>query len=342
MSGFFWNVRRFIKTLKHSVVKEWVGNKEMLFGCLLETRVREKKAERIINSVFKSWSSLTNYEHNVGGRIWLVWRDLVRTTPVFKSDQMITCSVALKETEKEFFCTFIYARNTVEERKQLWDDLCDHHSTPLFQGKAWMIMGDFNEILAGEEHSGYEQTPNLPQGMQDFQKTARFYLLTDLGSQGPLFTWCNKREEGLVCKKLDRVLLDDVALLRFAQAYSVFEPGGFSDHLRCRIQLINENVKIKKPFKYVNSIGKLPSFLPMVEEYWASTDKLFHSTSALFRFSKKLKALKPLIRTLGREQLGNLTKRANEAHIELCEKQKITLLLPSAEAIKEEGEAYER
>lgn len=57
---------------------------------------------------------------------------------------------------------------TVEERKQLWEDLCDHQNTPLFQGKAWMIMGDFNEILAGEGHSGYTQTPNLPQGMRDF------------------------------------------------------------------------------------------------------------------------------------------------------------------------------
>lgn len=91
MSGFFWNVRGFKKPLKHSVVKEWVRNKEMLFGCLLETRVKEKKADRIINTVFKDWSSLINYEHSVGGRIWLVWRDTVRVTPVFKSDQMITC-----------------------------------------------------------------------------------------------------------------------------------------------------------------------------------------------------------------------------------------------------------
>ena len=65
-------MRGFNKTLKHSVVKEWVGNKEMLFGCLLETRVKERKADRIINSVFKDWSSLTNYEHSAGGRIWLV------------------------------------------------------------------------------------------------------------------------------------------------------------------------------------------------------------------------------------------------------------------------------
>ena len=64
------------------------------------------------------------------------------------------------------------------------------------------------------------------------------------------------------------------------------------------------------------------------------TEKLFHSTSEMFRFSKKLKNLKPLIRELGREKLGNLTIRAKEAHTILCEKQKITLSSPNMKAIQ--------
>ena len=48
MSGFFWNVRGFNKTLKHSVMKEWLNNRSMKFGCILETRVKEKKAEKIL------------------------------------------------------------------------------------------------------------------------------------------------------------------------------------------------------------------------------------------------------------------------------------------------------
>ncbi|XP_018463618.1 uncharacterized protein LOC108834792 [Raphanus sativus] len=53
MSCFFWNVRGFNKSLKHSVVKEWIGRKEMKFGCILETRVKEIKAEKIIKGGFK-------------------------------------------------------------------------------------------------------------------------------------------------------------------------------------------------------------------------------------------------------------------------------------------------
>lgn len=74
MTSFFWNVRGFNKHLKHSVVEEWVRSNNMSFGCILETRVKERKAEGILKKVFRDWSYLMNYECSQGGRIWLVWR----------------------------------------------------------------------------------------------------------------------------------------------------------------------------------------------------------------------------------------------------------------------------
>lgn len=78
----------------------------------------------------------------------------------------------------------------------------------------------------------------------------------------------------------------------------------------------------------------------MIQAYWDSTEKLFMSTSSMYRFSKKTKKLKPLIRELGREKLGNLTKRTKEAYETLCEKQSATLTNPVEAAIKEEFYAY--
>ena len=194
MSSFFWNVRGFNKSLKHSVVKKWLSNNEMKFGCILETRMKEKKAEKILSSEFRDWSAITNYEHSRGGRIWLLWRDSVCMTPVFKTDQLITCSVALQD-EEEFLCSFVYASNEVEGRKALWEDLCHHSNSPMFRNKAWMIMGDFNEILEGDEHSGFSNLMSLPNGMRDFQQMVLHCQLSDMGYQGPKLTWCNKREE---------------------------------------------------------------------------------------------------------------------------------------------------
>ena len=136
--------------------------------------------------------------------------------------------------------------------------------------------------------------------------------------------------------------MNEEVLLRFTSAYSVFEAEGCSDHMRCKIQLLAPSEKIRRPFKYVNAIGSLPQFLPMVKEYWESTEELFHSISAMYRFSKKLKNLKPMIRELGREKLGNLSKRTSEAYSILCEKQQNTLANPNTVAMNEEATAYEK
>lgn len=168
MAGFFWNIRGFNKKIKHEVVRKWIREENMQFGGLIETRVKERKAGEIIKEVFKDWDSITNYEFQNLGRIWVVWRQRVRMTPVYKSSQIITCSVLMKDEVEEFFCSFIYTANGVEERKKLWEDLKNHSDAPIFKDKKWMLMGDFNEILEGEEHSEYEISPRIPQGMRDF------------------------------------------------------------------------------------------------------------------------------------------------------------------------------
>lgn len=58
MTGFFWNVRGFNKNSKHEVVRNWIHNKDLKFGCLLETRVKENKAKQIVSSVFKGGPAL--------------------------------------------------------------------------------------------------------------------------------------------------------------------------------------------------------------------------------------------------------------------------------------------
>lgn len=106
--------------------------------------------------------------------------------------------------------SFVYASNHAEERKELWEDIKNHFDSPLFKEKPWSIIGDFNEILDGEEHSNYEISPFIPVGMRDFQEIVKYCSLVDLSSHGPLYTWGNKREEGgLICKKLDRVLVNE-------------------------------------------------------------------------------------------------------------------------------------
>ncbi|KAF8114102.1 hypothetical protein N665_0042s0024 [Sinapis alba] len=310
---------------KHKFLN-WLRSQSFQFGSLIETRVKEGKAAGIVDSVFQHWSFdsfMANYEHNNLDRIWVIWGPSVRMTP-------------------EIFCSFVYALNTMEERRILWEDLRNHKDSAMLRNKQWMVFGDFNEILDGREHSGNDINPYISADMRDFQEAASYCSLLDMCSHGPDFTWCNKKEEGLICKRLDRVLINDVALHKLRNNYSVFEAGGCSDHLRCMIHLESEGQKKRRPYKFTNVIATMEEFLPTVEGYWKKTKKLFHSTSAMFRLGKKLKGLKPSLRTLSKEKLGQLPKETKEAYLRLCEKQRETLQCPTPSAIKAERKALEK
>lgn len=110
----------------------------------------------------------------------------------------------------------------MEERKSLLCDLCDHNSSQMFANKAWILMGDFNEILDVEESSGFSRLGRAPSGMRDFQKMVLTCNLSDMCYQGPLHIWCNKREEGVICKKLDMVLMNNIALSKFSNGFATF------------------------------------------------------------------------------------------------------------------------
>ncbi|XP_024010162.1 uncharacterized protein LOC112085231 [Eutrema salsugineum] len=211
---------------------------DFLFGGILETRVVESKADGIV----------------------------AKTYPCFKdkSDDYGFSEIA---RSGGILCSFVYGSNFLEERKNLWRNLRDLATSPIYWRMKWMIMGDFNEILSREEHSGADSGSIIASGMEDFQAAVRDCDLSDMGSHGPLLTWCNKRSEGLICKKLDR-------LLAVVQTTCVFK-----DALR---------------------------------KYWDSTNPLFHSTSATFRFSKKLKMLKPIARAVSRDLLSDISRRRHQ------------------------------
>ncbi|GJX71319.1 non-LTR retroelement reverse transcriptase-like protein [Tanacetum coccineum] len=325
---------------KQTVVKEWVQRCDFDFGCLIETKIKEKKEAMIVSRVFNGWSSMSNYEHHRLGRLWVVWKQNVRVIPLFKSSHVISCSILVEGRLEEMLITFVYALNTPEERKALWEDLKAHKDSGMFHGKPWLICGDFNEILDMEEHSLHDSTATIPEGMGDFQVLVNYCELVDLSYQGPKYTWCNKRMDGLICKKLDRVLANQEWLNHYTQSYCVFESGGCSDHNRCRLYMKDEAKRVKRPFKFSNVLVSHMGYMNTIKEKWATMEPLVHSTSALFRLSKKLKQLKPSLRSMGRDMLSDLSRKTKEAYRNLCEIQEVTMSSPSSQAVEEEALAY--
>lgn len=103
-----------------------------------------------------------------------------------------------------------------------------------------------------------------------------------------------------------------------------------------------ELMKPKKPFKFVNALVEMSEFFLQVKGFWDETTPLFNSTSALFRLSKKLKALKPVLKSLSREKVGDIIRKTREVYKNLCEAQSTMLTAPTQENIHDEAEAYRR
>lgn len=164
-----------------------------------------------------------------------------------------------------------------------------------------------NEILRSGEHSNYVAS-SPSSGMLEFRDVVAYCSLLDLGYHGSQFTWSNKQQEGIICKKLDRMLVNEKWIDDNPHSYCVFESGGCSDHLRSRFYRDNRRMERKKPFKFVNVLTTLPQFEETVGEFWEKTEPLFVSTSAIYRLSKKLKAIKLTIRELSREKIGKSFK----------------------------------
>ena len=72
------------------------------------------------------------------------------------------------------------------------------------EGRAWLCVGDFNEVLSNGEKIG--GVPRLQQYMNNFRSALECCELDDLGYNGDTFTWRNHNYDvsNYICERLDK------------------------------------------------------------------------------------------------------------------------------------------
>lgn len=332
MTSFFsWNMRGFNMSRKHRTLKSWIQTEKPLFGCLMETRVQEGNHQKCMDAALPSWSSITNYGYHPLGRIWFCWSDSVDVTLLHRSAQMITCAIQIPGTGEQFICSAIYAFNTAAERIHLWTEMRETQAAYAHLNLPWILIGDYNVTLSSNEHSRSMDYRSDQRSMRAFQEVLTDCSLVDLVYGGALFTWWNQRDGDPIGKKLDRALVNGDWLRLFPNSHAYFDTGGVSDHARCLIKLTGVQDESRKPFRYFNFLADDEEFIPVIQESWSSTARLYHSRTALSNFHRKLKLLKPILRALNRSHYGDISNRTKLAFEELCECQNRVLVDPSSE-----------
>jgi hypothetical protein len=85
--------------------------------------------------------------------------------------------------------TFVYGEPHREKRHEFWDLLRRLRAQ---RDGPWICVGDFNEVLAHDEHYGPNKRSDAQ--IQQFRQCLEDCGMSDLGFTGPKYTWSNKQD----------------------------------------------------------------------------------------------------------------------------------------------------
>lgn len=89
--------------------------------------------------------------HNSNGKIWVFTNHGYEVTVVSNTDQQLTVLLLDQNTALSFYATIVYAKCDSTQRLELWDEL---YQLSVNMDRPWLIGGDFNVVLNGEEKIG--------------------------------------------------------------------------------------------------------------------------------------------------------------------------------------------
>lgn len=148
-----WNVRGINSSRKLSELKNFICKYDGNLLCLVETKVQEDKASRILKDHFLGWSFVSNHANDGSGRIWVLFKDHLRVNLLSSSAQGIHCHVSHTTHLEYIFLSCIYAANVPALRTALWDELLAIKDC--MTSVPWLLVGDFNSVLSADEHSDH-------------------------------------------------------------------------------------------------------------------------------------------------------------------------------------------
>ncbi|KAK3188862.1 hypothetical protein Dsin_028423 [Dipteronia sinensis] len=240
-----------------------------------------------------------NFSSNVeeGGKIWVFWKDNIQLKVVGSSNQCLT--VLMSEDSGSLLKTFVYAKYSQIERRELWEQL---HGISTFN-VAWVVLGDFNTIRSDTER--VRGRPRISSAMAEFNECINRCGLLDLRFEGRQLSWCNGHQ-GLARSwaKLDRVLINNEFVAKYGDAKACLLNRNTSDHAPILLQFVVDMERYgPAPFRFQNMWTSHVGFLDVVGNSW---NEPMVSESGLHRLVGKLKRMKQRLRVWNKETFGRV------------------------------------
>ncbi|XP_028551195.1 uncharacterized protein LOC110112690 [Dendrobium catenatum] len=261
-----WNVRGFNSPEKVSYCKSLIKAHDLKLLCILEAKVSPSSVNDPwflrSHSLYENEGSCNNFLDSTPSRIWIKWdKSVFSFQQLFSSSQLIH-GVLSVGSFPPIFLFVIYAVNSVEEWKFLWEQLLNM-TPPLDQ--PWMLMGDFNCCRFESEKEGGSCLTSSRLG--ELNSMIFNCGVQDLSSTGLFYTWFNQRLDNPFHIKLDRVLVSNAFLDFLPIAYYTVEPPLGSDH---------------SPLIFKSSQAKPISARFMFKNYWINMEGFWDDVLTAF------------------------------------------------------------
>ena len=150
---------------------------------ITKTRVGGDRAEDIINGLPFDGFITTDTIRYAGG-LWVLWnKDDGDISLLASMEQEIHATVKVCASNLSWLFTAIYVSPRIAKRRILWSNIEEvgHlHTLP------WLMIGDFNEVLCGENKFGGNQI-NINRALE-FKSVLDSCNFVDLGFAGPKYT----------------------------------------------------------------------------------------------------------------------------------------------------------
>ncbi|GFS34444.1 hypothetical protein Acr_00g0034110 [Actinidia rufa] len=167
---------------------------------------------------------------------------------------------------------------------------------------------DFNNVLDSDGNAN--GLPVTMYEIRDFKNCCYDIGISDLRSIGGIHTSSNNS----VWSKLDRAMVNNKWIRDGLIAHVNFDlPRKFSDHSPYTVTLLGKNDRGASTFKFFNIWAKLEKFLELV----SNVCRMQMEGTSMYKFYRKLKALKGPLKALNRQHFSQILARAEAVEEEL-------------------------
>ena len=236
------------------------------FMFLMETKQKYAYVSGLQKSL--GYDKLFTVEPNgLSGGLAVMWKDSYNVE-ILSSDKRII-DMKISSGPLDFFLSCIYGDPVRARRQVVWDRLVD---IGLVRDTAWVLAGDFNEIMSNEEKLGGEERSEST--FWGFRSMAQNCKLKEIRSSGNIFSWAGKRESGWIQCRLDRGFGNDEWFNMFPRSHLQYSDMWASDHRPFLIRFAHESEDhYKRRFYFDKRMADEEGFEDLIKQSWCGAEE---------------------------------------------------------------------